>query len=82
MRILVASGSLAAFFGGWALLAHAPKPASADVAVPADVPQIEQPQTLPTLAPLRSTSRQRVQPLPQIQPQRVQRLPRMRTGGS
>lgn len=46
MRLWLASVSLGGFLGGWALLANAPKPASAS----SDSAIVQQP--LPTLAPL------------------------------
>ncbi len=46
MRLWLASVSLGGFLGGWALLAQAPKPASASN----DSAIVQQP--LPTLAPL------------------------------
>ncbi len=82
MHVLIAAGSLVGFVGGWALLAHAPKPEQ--VAAPEVSPLVE---PAPTLAPLQfNRTAPALQPLPtaiplQIQPQ-LQRRTRLRTGGS
>ena len=79
VRALVIIGSLGGFFSGWALIAHAGKPASANTDTQ---PEIVAPAPLPTLAPLNfsnsapSGGLQQLQPLPQM-PQTSQ-LPRVR----
>ncbi len=85
LRIWIATGSVIGFFGGWALLAHAPKPAQ-----PTQQPVVQM-APLPTLAPLPSLgdnnnqlSFQQVQPLPQLQSSLPQTgfFGGFRTGGS
>jgi hypothetical protein len=56
-RVLIAVGSLAGFFGSWALLAHAPKPVppvvsapQVDIGLPApDLPRLSLLPALPSL---------------------------------
>jgi hypothetical protein len=79
LRIWIATSSLLGFLGGWALLAHSPKPAQ-----PSQPPALQvQPVELPPLPPMPSfnTSNANIQPLQAI-PQSSFSLPRMRTGGS
>ena len=93
LRVWFALTSVTGFMGGWAVLAHSPKPAQASQA---DVSQSTAAEltplpTLPPLAPLPSLSQQSqgqsqaqkltIQPLPSI-PQTGFRQPRFRTGGS
>jgi hypothetical protein len=80
LRLWIAASSVVGFFGGWVLLAHAPKPAQASQ--PAPDTQVEL-APLPTLGPLPSISSQpsTVQQLPSFS-QPVFRSPRLRTGGS
>ena len=86
LRIWIATGSVIGFFGGWALLAHSPKPAQ-----PAQQPVVVQMAPLPTLAPLppigdlnNQPGFQQPQPLPQLQPSMPQTgfFGGFRTGGS
>jgi hypothetical protein len=82
LRALIAVGSLAGFFGGWALLAHANKPVPLEPA-----PAIVAPAPLPTLAPLPQLSPldrapSSLQPLPALPPQPQVAMPRLRTRGS
>ena len=77
-RVWIAISSLIGFMGGWALLAHSPKPVQASQPAP-----IITTAPLPTLEPipsLRSSNRnvQPIRPIPQIQ----MGFPRLRTGGS
>ena len=78
----MAAGSIFAFFGGWALFAHAPKPAPVDDAAP-DLAPAPLP-TLPSLAPNTNQTSPHVQPLPTLPPSssRVMPMPRLRTHGS
>jgi hypothetical protein len=77
IRLLIATGSLLGFLGGWVLLAHAEKPAPVNVPAPIAVPA-------PTLAPLPAPSfgSQGFQPLPSQPMPRFSTSPRMRTRGS
>lgn len=76
LRLLVLVGSVTGFLGGWAMIAHAgkpapaPAPANVDISVPDALPplQFNQPSSLQPIQPL--------QPLPQTS------LPRFRTRGS
>jgi hypothetical protein len=77
VRILVLAGSIAGFFGGWALFAHAGKPASAGAA-PASVA----PAVLPPLNPNGPTDLQRLQPIQPLPPRSSFAAPRLRTRGS
>ena len=91
IRIWIAFTSLVAFLAGWALLSHAPKPASI---FPSSVSaQAGDLAPLPTLAPVPSidqliqqsqggqgTGLQSLPSLPQAQSQQF--LPRLRTRGS
>jgi hypothetical protein len=80
LRVLIATSSVAGFLGGWALLAHSPKPAQASQQPPA---QVEQTQ-LPPLPPMPEFNSQAndFQPIP-ISPQPFTNFRgRMRTGGS
>ncbi len=77
VRLLVLAGSLAGFFGGWALFAHAGKPAPA-MAAPASVAPAD-------LPPLDLSSPTDLQPLPQLKPLQPNSnfsMPRLRTRGS
>ena len=77
IRILIFIGSVAGFFGGWALFAHSNKPVAVDVSAPSVAP-------LPPLPPLNLNSPTSLQPIQPIAPQpRTQMtLPRLRTRGS
>jgi hypothetical protein len=77
IRILVLVGSFAGFFGGWALFAHAGKPAPA-VAAPASVA----PADLPPLDFSGPTDLQPLQPIQPLQPRSTFVTPRLRTRGS
>lgn len=72
IRLLIATGSLLGFLGGWVLLAHAEKPASTVAPAPivAPAPAFTAP----------NSGFQSIQPLPS-QP-RFSNVPRMRTRGS
>lgn len=72
IRLLIATGSLLGFLGGWVLLAHAEKPASTVAPAPivAPAPAFTAP----------NSGFQSIQPLPS-QP-RFSTVPRMRTRGS
>jgi hypothetical protein len=77
-RVWIALSSVIGFFGGWALLAHSPKPVQASEPAP-----IISTAPLPTLKPIPSLqglnrNAQPVQPIPQFQ----MGFPRLRTGGS
>ncbi|MGE5141077.1 MAG: hypothetical protein ACM3JD_16540 [Rudaea sp.] len=75
-RLLIATGSVMGFMGGWVLLAHAPKPVAADSAAQSQIAPVIQQQPA-DLSPLPS-----LQPLsPQQFQQPVTRF-RMRSGGS
>jgi len=70
LRAIIATGSVMGFLGGWVLIAHAGKPATAPAPLPplvaiAPLPSINAPSSLQPLPPMRSTLR-----------------PRLRTGGS
>jgi len=71
--MLIAAGSLVGFFGGWALLAHAPKPVPASAAAP----QIEIDRPLPDLS-----APPALQPLPALPAFPSLTLPRLRTHAS
>ncbi len=83
LRFLVAVGSVLGFFGGWALLAHAEKPAAPAAPAPVVAPA---PATLPTPAPFFSAPSSGFAPgsgLQQLPPSpRFSTMPRMRTRGS
>jgi len=78
LRIWLAMGSVVGFLGGWALLAHSPKPAQ-----PIQNSPVVEFTPLPTLSPLQPFNQksQGLQQLPQPSQNRSFR-PRMRTGGS
>jgi hypothetical protein len=78
LRVWIASTSVAGFMAGWALLAHAPKPAPL-VSTPPASAEVSLPP-LPTLPPLDQGSLQ-LQPLPSL-PQTFSGFSRLRTGGS
>jgi hypothetical protein len=78
LRVWIATASVAGFFGGWVLLAHAPKPAPTTQSST----QVEL-APVPTLAPIPSIQRQnRNFQQFSVAPQTRQTLPRFRTGGS
>jgi hypothetical protein len=81
IRIWIAFCSLAGFFGGWAILAHSPKPAQA--AAGRQAAAASQMVQLPPLPPMPSFSQANsdFQPVP-FQPQTSFSMPRLRTGGS
>ena len=77
IRILIFIGSVAGFFGGWALFAHSNKPVAVDVSAPSVAP-------LPPLSPLNfdaPTSLQPIQPTAPM-PRTQMTMPRLRTRGS
>lgn len=78
LRLWIAMSSVAGFLGGWALLAHSPKPAQ----LVQNQPVVES-TPLPTLAPLPSFNQrsQGFQQLPSLSQNRGFK-PRLRTGGS
>ncbi len=81
IRIWIASASVAGFVGGWAILAHAGKPAPLASGSPAAV----QLSPLPTLAPLPPLEGfgSNLQPLPSMpQTRAMLGFPRLRTSGS
>lgn len=75
MRIVIASGSIAAFLGGWIMLGHSSKPVDASAQPAAAAPQNVQPAPLPNSR--RSTG---LQPLPSRNS--TFPLPRLRTRSS
>ncbi len=77
IRMLVLAGSIAGFFGGWALFAHAGKPAPLPPA-PASVA----PADLPPLDFSAPTNLQPLQPIQPLQPRSTFVTPRLRTRGS
>jgi len=94
LRIWITAGSLAGFIGGWALLAHSPKPAqsASDLSQAGGSSQAQvELQPLPTLAPLPPmgapvvSNSQNFQLSPSV-PQTTSNFgsfrPRFRTGGS
>lgn len=85
LRILMAAGSIAGFFGGWAILAHAGKPVDAVPQVDAAPPAELAPLDLPSLAPQGPVPSQ-LQPLPSLPPSQAPSnfgaRPRLRTRGS
>lgn len=89
LRLWLAGASLAGFFGGWALLAHAPKPAPLQLSSPPTQEPSTAGQAVPTLQPLPPLNLSgggQIQQLPpiQVQPQAPARsfFAPMRTGGS
>lgn len=93
LRVVIAAGSVGAFLGGWALLAHSPNPYENAQAAPMDAPVLDTPSSgtqlpaLPTPRAQNSQNFQQTQPLqlqPQFGTQSVSpfRQRRMRTGGS
>jgi hypothetical protein len=81
IRIWIALCSLAGFFGGWAMLAHSPKPMQATAG--REAAAANQTVQLPPLPPMPSFSQTgaNFQPIP-FQPQTSFAMPRLRTGGS
>ncbi len=77
VRVLVLVGSLAGFFGGWALFAHSGKPVPAP-SVPANVA----PADLPPLNFGNPSNLQPLQPIQPLQPNTNLFTPRLRTRGS
>ena len=82
LRIWITTVSLAGFMGGWALLAHAEKPAPIE-----NKPSVSAQSPLPTLQPLQplnNNSFNNSSGLQQfnVQPQQRSFFPRLRTGGS
>jgi hypothetical protein len=79
IRIWITMTSVGGFLAGWALLAHANKPVSAEAANP--TPIVE---PLPTLAPLPSFNSRTPSRNFQVQPVQPQSnfQPRFRSGGS
>lgn len=80
LRVWIAVSSVVGFIGGWALLAHSPKPVQASQGN--STTQVEL-APLPTLAPLSSFRSQgdSLQQLPSFS-QPMASFPRLRTGGS
>jgi hypothetical protein len=78
LRLWISLSSVVGFFGGWALLAHSPKPAP-----PEPQPAQVELAPLPTLPPIPSLSdRNRgIQQLPDLPPVSMN-TPRLRSGGS
>jgi hypothetical protein len=74
IRVFVFVGSVAGFFGGWALFAHSNKPVAAQVSMPSVAP----------LTPLNFDAPISVQPIQPTAPMpRTQMtMPRLRTRGS
>jgi hypothetical protein len=80
LRVSIALSSVAGFLGGWALLAHAPKPAPLVTQQP-----VVEPAALPTLAPIPSFGRRNSSNSFQqfsVNPPSGFSRPRLRTGGS
>jgi hypothetical protein len=73
LRALIAAGSLAGFFGGWILLAHAPKPVQSDSNAPRI--QLSGPEVDFSAPP-------GLQLLPGLPQSPGFAFPRLRTGGS
>lgn len=82
LRVLIAAGSVGAFLGGWALLAHSPNPYESAQAAPPNAPVTgaqnnrAQLPALPTPRARTSGSQSQIQPqqsepqlLPNLQPQ-------------
>ncbi len=78
LRLWIAMSSVAGFLGGWALLAHSPKPAQ-----PVQNQPVVESTPLATLAPLPSFNQrnQGIQQFPTLTQNRGFK-PRLRTGGS
>jgi hypothetical protein len=78
LRFWIALSSMVGFLGGWALLAHSPKPAQL-----VQQPALVEPALLPTLAPFPAlgTRNRNLQQLPALR-QRRGSFPRLQTGGS
>ena len=79
LRATIATGCVTGFLGGWVLIAHAGKPATAPaplppIVAPAPLPSVVAPAPLPPIIAPSS-----LQPLP---PMRSTLRPRLRTGGS
>lgn len=74
VRVFVLLGSLAGFFSGWALLAHAPKPASVEPSVSSAAPALLPPPSFDVPS--------RMQPLSPLPPMSQMARPRLRTRGS
>jgi hypothetical protein len=81
LRMIIGVSSLAGFLGGWAMLAHAPKPVAAN-AQPAI--QTTAPVVIPTLEAIPSLENRSsgLQPLPSLPRSNFAARPRLRTGGS
>ncbi len=83
LRMLIATGSVVGFLGGWTLLAHAGKPVA--VNTPSAPPAVVTPLTLPPLnfdSLDSSQSTNTLQPLPVQPAMPAFGFPRFRTGGS
>lgn len=90
LRVWFTLTSVTGFFGGWAVLAHSPKPAQ-NAQTTVSQPSMVEITPLPTLPPLPSISQQSqnqvqsqsqaIQPLPSF-PQTGFVQPRFRSGGS
>lgn len=68
LRFMIAAGSISAFLGGWALLAHSPNPYENAQAAPAQNSQNSSPNT--NLPPL-PTPRVQTSPNRQVRPQQL-----------
>lgn len=79
LKTWIAVGSMAAFMGGWIILGHSGKPV--DVSAAAAANNTTTLASLPTLAPLSSTTSRSLQPLAQS-PNASVSVPRFRTRGS
>ncbi len=68
LRVLIAGGSVAAFIGGWALIAHAPIASEVNAAPELDAPALDQ-----------NAPAQNIQPAPNSVPGQLQALPTPRS---
>jgi hypothetical protein len=72
LRIFIAAGSLGAFLGGWALLAHSPNPYGNAQAAPLDAPTQDAQNNLVQLPPLPTPRPHSGSGLRQLQPPQQQ----------
>lgn len=88
LRVLIAAGSVGAFLGGWALLAHSPNPYESAQAAPPDAPVTgaqnnrAQLPALPTPRARTSGSQSQIQPQQQSGPQLLPNLQPQQQFGS
>lgn len=82
LRLWITASSVVGFMGGWAILAHAPKPAPLQTVTAATVQEsIVSP--IPTLPPVPSLDEfTQLQPLPSFSFSTQSQMPRFRTRGS